>query len=338
MNDNFQDWFKSFLIWLGTLVIQLGYIFGEVWRKLIEISPILDAIARLLMVLILFAYTLKVWFGVELPIASSVSKRVKKIIGFKNQQMKTVNFVEDDFKSIEETVETTKTMSITLWSISKKLIKKGFDKVKKVIVAIGKFLYYNKFTLLGILSLLVIGVTVYLRIANPEFVAQFISDRELFIAWGSLLSYSAYALCGYGIEDEEAWKKRKEDKEAAKKVRELQKERTKEELRRNELIKVITKEIKKKIINPLLERIKQEVIYGKANYRPITSIYPELSLEYIKAELDYNENAINEFLKALDELAAEYGLFEERKEIQVINGIKQEVIKQVNLILEEITK
>mgnify|MGYP000948423330 CR=1 FL=1 len=214
MKQELQEWLKSFIIWLGTLLMQLGYWFGEVGRKLVAISPTLDAIARLLMVLILLAYTLKVWFGVQLPILAPIGKKIGKWLGLKNKQVKTVGYIDDDFASVEDTVIKTKTMSITLWTI----LKKGYELMRKIIVAIGRFFYRNKFTLLGALSLMIIATSVYFRIAKPEVVANFIGDKELFGGLLGLFSYSMFALFGYGIEDQEAWNRRRIDKEAENKI------------------------------------------------------------------------------------------------------------------------
>lgn len=327
MKNDFQEWLSDLGKLLLALLVQLGYWFGEVGSWLVTKSEVLDAVVKLLMALILFAYFLKVFFGVNLPLVGPFWKKFKRFFKFRKKQLKTIDLIDSEFETFEETAEKTKEVSITLWI----LLKKGLGNMKRFFAKIGKFLYRNKFTLLGFLSLAIIAVSVFLRIMRPELINGFIGDREFFAGLTGLFGYSAFALGGYGVENEEAWKKRNEEKWAREAYEKEQRKRLKEELRQNKLINSYKKEIEKEIVPVLRERLKEQAISGiQKGYRSLTDIFPDLKLERIKIELGNDETRIGEFIEDMDKLAEQYGLLEET----VINGVKQ----YVNLILEEIQK
>jgi len=322
--DELKCWLRDLGVFLVSLLGEIALWFGEIGDFLIKSSPILDALIKFFMAAILFAYFIKVFIvNVDIPIISSIIKKIKKSMGLRNRNIATIEIAENGTEFVEEKMIRGKTIVFMLFE----LIKKGFRLMKKLFGAIGKFLYHNKITLSGWLALLIAIGACAIRFYKPELITKFITNKELIASIIALVSWTSYAIFGVGIENQEAWDKRHEEKWAADAVKKEQNEKLRQELQKNKLVKVIKKEIETNIIPILQERLLQEAKSGiLSNYRSITNLFPELHWEYIIEDLGNDQVKIDELLAQLDELARQNNL------IDVKNGV------EVNLIIEELKK
>lgn len=335
MKKEIASWLRDLWIWLLALFGEISLIWGDFSNWLISKSALLDALVKALMILILFAYTLKLYVGIKLPILSPIIDKIKRMVGIKDKKIAVISIAESDGEEIENRVKKSKIM----FSIALNLFKKGKRIMKNLIVSIGRFIKINKFTILGWISLSLVAVAVYFRIMKPDVVAKHLTDKELLGALGGLISYGLFSVAGYGVESKEAFENRTKDAKARKVYEAEQKARLKDELQRNKLIGVIKKEIETEIVPILKERLLQETKSGLEKvYRRLTDIYPNLNYEMIIADLGNDEVRIQNFLKEIEQLAIDNNLIEVKQVVKVINGVRQTVEEEVNLILEEIKK
>ena len=224
--NDLKDFLKNVWIFIVALLGEVYLWLSDFGIWLMKSVPMLNAIIQFCMALILAVYAFKIFvYNIELPIIGSLIKKIKKSVGMKNKNIMTIELADElaDGKDsiVEEKMKKQKTVLILIFV----LLKKGFKIMRKVFKNIFKWIYYNKFTLLGVLSLLAVAVAVFLRITKPEVVNGFIADRDLLISLGGLISYGLFSIFGYGAESFEKYEKRVGDKEAQKKYEAEQKAR-----------------------------------------------------------------------------------------------------------------
>ena len=327
MNKFDVKWLKDIGIFLLSLLSEIGMVFSKLGDWLINNHPLFAAISQFTVMMIFLIYFFKIFFfNFKIPIIENIIRKIKNAMGVKNKNVMAIDMVESGDNG---TVIIEKRMK-RLKSLSDKfiyLMKKGKGTMKKLFTAIGKFFYHNKITITGWLALLVAVGACAIRTFKPELIVKLISDKELIAGVISLVMWTSYAVFGHGIENQEAWNKRHEEKWAEDAVRKEQNAKLRDELQKNKLIKVIKKEIETNIIPILQERLLQEAKSGiLSNYRSITKLFPQLYWEYIVEDLGGDPVKIDELLAQLDELARNYNL------IEVKNGV------EVNLITEELKK
>lgn len=332
------SWVRDVIVWILSLLGNIGLWFSELGKWLFNLSPTLDILIKVLTTLILLAYTLKIYVGIRFPILNAIFDKFKKIFGLKETKLMTISIAESEGQLVEEKMRTSKALIIYTYFFIRYVFKKGRDFMKKVFEKIGKFFkwvfVYNKYSMLGILALLISAIAVFYRITKPELIAKYLGDKELWSAIGGLLFYTSFTVGQKGFESEAVYLARREDLTKFKEEEKVQKDELKKVLRENALvnkaIKPILKEIESVIVNGLLERRENQKVYGVLNnYVNLNKGIPELTAEYIKTLLGDDVYAI--LLEKLDELAQDYGLVEE------IKNVRGEV-SYVNLVVEELQK
>ena len=211
-------------------------------------------------------------------------------------------------------------------------MKKGKGTMKKLF----KWIFvYNKFSLLGILSLLIRIGALVLYIYKPEiFVKYEIGFEELLGAISPFVIWAITTITKRGFESEKTWIERHADNISRKEEDRKAKEELKELIKHNVLIdraiKPVLRDINDIIVNGLITRIENQKVSGVQNsYTPLNRNIPSLTVEYIKTLL--GEEAYEVLLDKLDQIAVEYGL------IEILKNDKGEE-EYINLIVEELEK